>query len=52
MIVRYLHTLEFKSEPDYKYIQSLLSRAVNNNHLLFDNVYEWTEKPKESRINN
>lgn len=42
--ISYLKKLEFKSEPDYKYILSLLSRAATNNHILMDKVFEWTDK--------
>ncbi|CAD8082907.1 unnamed protein product [Paramecium primaurelia] len=43
-IFNYLKKLEFKSEPDYKYMLSLILKAATNNHIILDKLFEWTDR--------
>ncbi|CAD8205423.1 unnamed protein product [Paramecium octaurelia] len=43
-ILNYLKKLEFKSEPDYKYMKSLILKAASNNQIIMDKVFEWSDR--------
>ena len=46
--VRYVRNLKFEEKPDYSYLRSLIRDVANENNVLFDGVFDWYEKMKES----
>jgi hypothetical protein len=41
-----IHSLDFKSEPNYYFISNLLISIATENNIAINDVYEWTDEYK------
>ena len=44
IILEYVKTLTFKSDPDYQKIKSLFKQLATNQKITIDNLFEWTDQ--------
>lgn len=44
IILRYVKTLSFKTDPDYNFICNKFLKAADNSKIEIDGIYDWTEQ--------